>query len=76
MIESIVLIEGQNVNQETLRSISLSNAKQLVLGRAGAIGIVLDLAATTPADLSNALVKFAQISGVTGVVTLTIRVQS
>jgi hypothetical protein len=58
MIESIVLIEGQNVNQETLRSISLGNAKHLVVGRAGEIGMILHLEATSSADLSNALVEF------------------
>ncbi len=57
MIESVVLIEGQNVNPETL-GISLGNAKQLVIGRAGAIGVILHVAAN-PADLGNALVEFA-----------------
>jgi hypothetical protein len=34
MVEmSLGLIEGQNLDGETFRSISLSNAKQLVIGR-------------------------------------------
>ena len=64
MIESVVLIEGQNVNPETL-GISLSNAKQLVIGRAGAIGVILHIAANSPADLGNALVVALRLS-VTG----------
>ena len=72
MIESVVLIEGQNVNPETL-GISLGNAKQLVIGRAGAIGVILHVAANSPADLGNALVEFAQVPGVTGVLTLALR---
>jgi hypothetical protein len=74
MVESIVLIEGQTVNEETLR-ISLANAKQIVFGRAGEIGMIMHIAATTPADLSNALVEFTKISGVTGVLTLVLRMQ-
>ena len=61
MIESVVLIEGQNVNPETL-GISLSNAKQLVIGRAGAIGVILHIAANSPADLGNALVVALRLS--------------
>lgn len=73
MIESVVLIEGQNVNQETLRSISLGNAKQLVIGRAGEIGMILHVAATSPADLGNALLEFAKVPGVTKVLTLALQ---
>jgi hypothetical protein len=74
MIESVVLIEGQNVNRENL-GISLSNAKQLVLGRAGAIGVILHVAANSPGDLGNALLEFAKVPGVTGVLTLALRTQ-
>jgi hypothetical protein len=74
MIESVVLIEGQNVNQETL-GISLGNAKQFVIGRAGAIGMILHISANSPADLGNALVEFGQVPGVTGVLTLALRLQ-
>jgi hypothetical protein len=72
MVESVVLIEGQNVDQETLM-ISLANAKQLVLGRAGEMGVILHVAATTPADLGNALLDFAKVQGVTGVLLLALR---
>jgi hypothetical protein len=34
MMLSLVLIEGQHVSEETLRSVSLGNAKQLVVGNA------------------------------------------
>jgi hypothetical protein len=74
MIESVVLIEGPSVNQEAL-GISLGNAKQLVIGRAGSIGVILHVAANSPADLANALLEFAQVPGVTGVLTLAVRLQ-
>ena len=73
MIESLVLIEGKNVKKETL-SISLANAKQLVIGRVpGGGGWILHIAATTSSDLGKALPEFAQVPGVTGVLTLMIR---
>jgi hypothetical protein len=74
MIESVILIEGQNVTPETLR-ISLGNAKQIVFGRAGAMGLILHVAADSPAYLGTALAEFAQVPGVTGVLTLALRVQ-
>ena len=72
MIESLVLIEGNNVKKETL-SISLANAKQLVVGSVPGNGWILHVAATTSNDLGKALPKFAQVPGVTGVITLMIR---
>ena len=73
MIESLILIEGQNVREETLRSVSLANAKQLVVGRAPGSGVVLHVAANSPADLGTALLEFGQVAGVTAVLTLTLR---
>jgi O-acetylhomoserine/O-acetylserine sulfhydrylase-like pyridoxal-dependent enzyme len=73
MMLSLVLIEGQNVSEETLRSVSLGNAKQLVVGNAYGFGVILHLAATSLADLGNALRAFAQVPGVTGVLTLALR---
>ena len=45
----LVLIEGKNVSEESLRSVSLSNALQLVVGDAYGFGIILHINATTPA---------------------------
>jgi hypothetical protein len=75
MVESLVLIEGQRVKEEDL-GISLMNAKQLVVGRAADMGVVLHVAANSAADLGNALLEFAQVRGVTGVVTLALHVRS
>ena len=69
----LVLIEGKNVSEESLRSVSLSNALQLVVGNAYGFGIILHINATTPKDLGNALLKFAQVPNVTGVLTLALR---
>lgn len=74
MILSLVLIEGQNVSEEALRSLSLVNAKQLVVGDAYGFGVILHIAAVTPVDLGNALRDFAQVQGVTGVMTLALRI--
>jgi|GEM_PF-1090074 len=75
MILSLVLIEGQNVNGETLRSLSLGNAKQLVVGNAYGFGVILHIAAEDPIYLNKALLEFAQVPGVTGVTLLTTRSQ-
>ena len=61
MIKSVVSIEGQNVNQETL-AISLGNAKQLAIAPARPIGVILHIAANSPADLGNALVVALRLS--------------
>jgi len=73
MMLSLVLIEGQSVSEETLRSVSLGNAKQLVVGNAYGFGVILHIHAESPADLGNALRAFAQVPGVTGVLTLALR---
>jgi hypothetical protein len=73
MILSLVLIEGQNVSEAALRSVSLGNAKQLVVGKASGFGVILHIAAESPADLGNALREFAQVQNVTGVLTLALR---
>jgi hypothetical protein len=73
MLLSLVVIEGQNVSEETLRNLSLGNAKQLVVGHAYGFGVILHIAATASVDLGNALRDFAQVPGVTGVMTLALR---
>jgi hypothetical protein len=73
MIESLVLIETTNLDEEALRTVSLSNAKQLVIGRAPNMGVLLHIAATSADHFSNALQKFARVKGVKGVLTLALR---
>ena len=73
MIQSLILIEGKNVSIETLRSVSLGNAKQLVVGNAPGFGVILHIAAEAPVDFNNALSEFAQVPGVTGLMTLALR---
>lgn len=73
MLLSLVLIEGPNVSEETLRSLSLGNAKQLVVGNASGFGVMLHIAAESPVSLGEALRAFAQVPGVTGVMTLALR---
>ncbi len=72
MIESLILIEGKSVKEEALR-ISLMIAKQLVVGSAPGFGVILHVAANTPADLGKALLEFAKVKDVTGVITLSLR---
>jgi hypothetical protein len=73
MVLSLVLIEGQNVSRETLRTVSLGNAKQLIIGSAEGFGTILHVAAESLVYFDNALHKFAQVPGVTGVLALAIR---
>ncbi|TBW32786.1 hypothetical protein E0E54_18340 [Azotobacter chroococcum] len=73
MIEGLFLIEGQSLNEEALRSISLDMAKQLVIGSAPGGGIILHIAAESPAYLRTALLEFAQAPGVTKVLTLALQ---
>ena len=72
MVESLVLIEGNGVKEDGLR-ISLMNAKQLVIGKVPGNGWVLHVAANSSDDLGKALLDFAKVSGVKGVLTLTLR---
>ncbi|HEX8128852.1 MAG TPA: hypothetical protein VF527_07105 [Pyrinomonadaceae bacterium] len=71
-VKSLVLIEGNNVTKASL-NISLTSALQVVIGRAPAMGWVVHVAANSSADLGKALLKFAQVPNVTGVVTLMIQ---
>jgi hypothetical protein len=73
VIESLILAEGHNASEEALRTLSLRNAKQLVVGRVPADGVVLHVAATTPADFATALADFAKVPNVTQVLTLMLR---
>ena len=73
MVESVLLLDGMEIDDEKVRSVSLSNAKQLVWGRFGRTGIVLHVAATTSADLQKAILRFSEQTGVTSVMTLAIR---
>jgi len=72
MIESLILIEGENVKEENL-NISLMNAKQLVKGNVPRLGIILHLAADSPDDLQKALIEFSKLPDVKGVVTMVLR---
>jgi len=72
MLESVILVNGPQAARDTAGTMSLMNAKQLVLGRLGKDGTVLHVAATTEADLQKALLAFAHVTGMTGVMTLAI----
>ncbi len=72
IVQSLILIEG-NVEKNALL-ISLKNAKQLVIGKGPGFGFILHVAANSQADLGKALLDFAKIPGVTGVITLSIRI--
>lgn len=79
-IEGLILIEGKEVSEDSLM-ISLGMAKQLVIGRVqfsdiGTDRIILSLYATSAAYFGTALLDFAQVSGVTKVVTLALQTPS
>jgi hypothetical protein len=73
MIESLILVEGQNLRGETLREVSLGNALQLVVGNTPGGGVILHIAADSPAYLGTAILDFARVPGVTRVLTLAIQ---
>jgi hypothetical protein len=72
MVEGLLLVDARTDVRESLRSKSLANAKQLVLGRLGP-GTVLHVAATGADDLRQAILEFATVDGVTGVMAVAIR---
>jgi hypothetical protein len=74
VIESLVLIGGENVSEKTLGNLSLMNAKQLVVGSTPGEDVVLHVAANSGVDLGNALLVLAEVSGVTDVLTLSIQI--
>jgi hypothetical protein len=71
-VKSLILIEGSSVTKASL-GISLTSALHVVIGRSPAMGWIVHVAANSSADLGKALLKFAQVPNVTGVVTLMIR---
>ena len=71
MAESLLLIEG-SVDDESLRSRSLRNAKQLVFGRFGN-GHVVHLGLNSLDDLAGAITDLSKVAGVTAITTLAIR---
>jgi hypothetical protein len=70
-IGSLILIKGTDLKEDAFK-MSLSNAKQIVVGIVYSLGMIVHLTATSFKDRDNALVKFAQVEGVKDVITLTI----
>jgi hypothetical protein len=76
MVESLVLIhekQGQFLDEDNLKGVSLMNAKHLVVGKVPGGGIILHVAANSSTDLGKALLKFSEVPGVMEVVTLMLR---
>ena len=72
MVESLVLIESQDVDLQELAGVNLMNAKQLVIGRVSGRGAVLHLRADSSDHFRDALIAFAQFPGVKGVMPFAI----
>jgi hypothetical protein len=70
---ALLLIEGDNVSQESLRTVSLRSAKQLVTGEAFGFGVILHVNANSVENLNYAVSQFAQVQGVTAVTILATR---
>lgn len=73
MVTGLILIEGQRLDEEAIRAVSLHNAKHLVVGVAPNMGVVLDIGANSITDLGNAILTLAQVPNVTGVLPLALR---
>jgi hypothetical protein len=77
-MEGFILVEGKGLDQDRLRSLSLRNAKQIVIGSApgpvpGGTSVILHLAGVSPTDFGTALVEFAQVSNVSQVLPMLVR---
>lgn len=76
MVESLVLVEGeegQALHDDALRDVSLSNAKQVVVGRTPKGQVILHVAANALDDLREAFLGLAEAPGVGNVVIMTLR---
>lgn len=71
VIGSLILIKGTSLDQDAFR-MSLSNAKQIVVGKVASLGVIVHLAANSYKDREDALVKFAKVEGVKEIITLLI----
>ncbi|REG90266.1 hypothetical protein [Algoriphagus antarcticus] len=60
MVEGLLLIRGQNLEKRNLM-ISLSNAKQLIVGRVHTLGFIVHIAASTQEDFYAAFLRFSAI---------------
>ena len=69
IITCMILIEGDSVTKASL-NISLTSAKQIVVGRSPGFGFVVHVAANSPSDLQKAILKFGGILNVTAVTIL------
>jgi hypothetical protein len=75
MIEGLILIEGEDLNADLLSSLSLGNAKQLLVGWVPPRrGIILHVTVESPSYFGSALLDLAQVSGVTKVLTLALQI--
>lgn len=60
---SLILLEDPNLKKDAVETVSLSNAKHLVVGTVPpdlCSGVVVHVAANTADDLNKALLEFAQ----------------
>ncbi len=72
MTESLILIEEKNIKEENL-NIFLMNAKQLAMRSVIGFGAILHVAANSDNELNNALLEFAKVINVTGIVMLMLK---
>jgi hypothetical protein len=72
---AILLVAGNDIDAEKLRTLSLQNTLQLVIGDAYGFGFLLHLNATTVEDLNRAISDFAQVENVSAVTVLALRSQ-
>jgi hypothetical protein len=76
MLEALLLVKANGTAREKLGSVSLANAKQLIIGRFVEDGAVVHLASDTNANLQRAIGEFAGLAGVTSVYTLAVEQRS
>lgn len=72
MVVSLVLVEGDRVIDENLM-IPLTNAEQVLVGRADGFGNLVHIVANSISDLDAAVRGLAAVTNVTGVLALATR---
>jgi hypothetical protein len=70
VINSLILIKGNNIDPEALRGLSLTCVKQIVLGEAPEMGFIVHISAESPDYFKQALKEFSKLANVSGVATL------
>jgi hypothetical protein len=72
IISGLLLIKGTGLKQDNFK-MSLSSAKQIVVGAVAGLGVIVHLSANSYEYREKALLKFSKVEGVKDILTLTLK---